>query len=498
MITAIAAIARRTRPAELLLWPAIGLSLLLVAAGTGLVAPLVPLLVLGVVIALFTAPVRHSALVVLGVGIIADYPGEHPMMNRWRSPSLPIGELLYTNLHVFTKIEAMRFSGLELLFILLGLVMFVRLLTDDPLDRTVDQGALPGPMKGALALWLGTVIMLEMYGLARHGDFRNSLWQLRQLFWFPILAALFGKVLTTTRSRLWLLRTVLIAACIRALEGIYFYFAVFEPSPVRPAYVTTHSDSVLTVLAILLGIMVFVSRPCRTHLVLNLIGQPILLSALVLNNRRIAFVSLLGGLLAMLTLSPPAARAAVRRIAVMALPLLLIFVAVGWNSKSGLFRPVASLRSVLDKDNRSNQTRDIENYNLIRTLKHQPLFGSGFGQVYEENVRADRVDQFMANYRYIAHNSVLWLFSVSGWIGFTSIWLTLPVGILIILRVYEGASGMVDRVTAFGALVAIVCFVVQAWGDMGLQSWMATLLLAGFMGGAVAAHGSMSRPEVTA
>jgi type IV secretory pathway TrbD component len=81
-------------------------------------------------------------------------------------------------------------------------------------------------------------------------------------------------------------------------------------------------------------------------------------------------------------------------------------------------------------------------------------------------------------------------------VGFTLIWLTFPVGVLIALRVFHGADGMVDRVTGFGALAAILCFVTQAWGDMGLQCWTGTLLLASFLGAAGAMSGTMSRAEV--
>jgi hypothetical protein len=491
---------QRIRPAELLLWPAIVASLLLVVAGAGLVAPLVPLLVFIVTIALLAAPLRHSAVALLGLAILMDDPSGRPMMGLWRPPLLGPGELLYLNLHVFTGVEALRLSALELVFAILLLVWLVRKLRGDSIDEPLGFQALPPIVKGALALWIATVVSLELFGIARHGDFRNSLWQLRQLFWLPILAILFGKALTTAGSRLWLLRVVLVAACIRALEGLYFYFVVCRRLGVHPLYTTSHGDSPLTVLAILLGVMVFVARPCRTHLILNLVAQPILVTALILNDRRIAYVSLAAGIVAILAMAPPIVRVTARRVLVPALLLGLAYTAVGWRSNAAIFRPVSTVRSLLLQDDRSSQARDIENYNLVCTLRHSPVVGSGFGHEYDEVVVADKISQYMPNYRFVAHNSVLWLLSVSGWLGFTLIWLTFPVGIVIALRVHRSAAGMVDRVTAFGAFAAILCLVVQAWGDMGLQGWMGTFLVASFLGAAAAMWPapSAAAAEVTA
>jgi uncharacterized membrane protein len=121
------------------------------------------------------------------------------------------------------------------------------------------------------------------------------------------------------------------------------------------------------------------------------------------------------------------------------------------------------------------------------------VLGSGFGHEYHEVVQANRVDQFFAQYKYIAHNSVLWLLSLSGWLGFTAVWLVFPVAVLIALRVFRAAQTGVDLVVSYGTIATVVAFVVQAWGDMGLQSWMGTLLVAAFTGATGAMWTSMER-----
>jgi hypothetical protein len=137
---------------------------------------------------------------------------------------------------------------------------------------------------------------------------------------------------------------------------------------------------------------------------------------------------------------------------------------------------------VTAQDDDSSKTRDIENYNMIQTLKRRPLVGSGFGHEYHEVVRAHDVTEFFTQYKFIAHNSVLWILAIGGWLGFAALWAVFPVGLLTALRVYRSSSQVVDRVTAMAAAVMVALFVLQAWGDMGLQSWMGTLMLAALLG----------------
>jgi hypothetical protein len=461
--------------------PAVVLSLLLVLAGTGL-APLAPLVGVAGLLVVWAAPMQRSALVLLGVALLADNPGERPFEGKWTSPLSPVGDLLYLNLNKITGIEALRFSLLELLVGLLLLIALLRKVERDPLDDPLHLGALPNPVKHAFAVFFGAIVLLEVYGLLTGGDFKNSLWQLRQLFWLPVLGVVFGHALKAGSARLWLLRAVIGVAVLRGLTGIYYWITVARPSGEMFEYTTTHSDSILSVTAILVTAMLAVVRPSRGHLVLNLLAQPVLLLALVANDRRIAFVSLAGGGLALLLLSPPDLKRVLRRLALAAAPLLLAYVVVGWGSSHPVFGPVQTVRSVVEQDDDSSKTRDIENYNLIRTLQANPLVGSGFGHEYHEVVQALRVDHIFAQYKYIAHNSVLWLLSIGGWLGFAAVWLIFPVAVLVALRAFAECDDPIDRTVAYGAIVAVLAFIVQAWGDMGLQSWMGALLVAAFMG----------------
>ncbi len=482
-------------PARLIA-PAVVASLLLVVAGTGIVA-IAPLVAVMALLVLWSAPMERTAIALLAVSLLVDNPGERPMEDRWASPLLAPGELLYLNMKKFTGIEAFRFSLLEVTIALLLVVVLLRKAQHDPIDDPKRVGALPNPVRVAFGVFFAAILALEFWGLARGGDFRNSLWQIRQLFWLPVLGVVFGHAFKSATARLWLLRTVVGVAVVRALVGLYYYVAIARPSGVRPEYVTTHSDSILTVVAILVSAMALLSRPSRSHVLLNAVVQPVLFAALIVNDRRIAFVGLGGGIFAMILLAPARLQRIVRRVALASIPFVLVYTAVGWSSNATIFRPIATVRSVISQDDASSETRDIENYNLIKTLEMNPLFGSGFGHEYREVVAANRVDAIFAQYLYIGHNSVLWFLALGGWVGFTAVWLVFPVAVLIALRAFAQSHTAVDHTVAFGAIACVLAFIIQAWGDMGLQSWMGTFLVAAFTGatGALWTARDQSLPE---
>ena len=457
-------------------------SLGLVLAGTGVVAPLVPLAAVAALALVLSARLQTTALALLAVALLVDNPGERPAEGRWQSPLFVVGELLYENLHKHTGIGALRFSALEAVILLLGMLLLYRKVWGVRLDDPDGLGAIPNPMKVAFGVFLATLVGLEVYGLARGGDFKNSLWQARQLFWLPVLGVVFGNAFKTSGARVGVLRVLVAVAWVRSLIGIYFTYAIVRPSGWELEYVMTHSDAILGVVAMLIAAATWVERPTMSHVLMNLLVQPVLLMGLHVNDRRIAFVALVGGALALILMGPPWLRTTARKGLVVMVPVMVLYILVGWHSSSPVFGPVATLRAIATSEDTSSQTRDIENFNLIQTLKQRPILGSGFGHEYVELVQADKVDHLFAQYKFIAHNSVLWLLSLSGWIGFAALWSLFPVGVAVALSVHRTATLPLDRVAAFGAVAATISFLVQAWGDMGLQSWMGTLVLASLLG----------------
>src|SRR5205085_1074018 len=112
-------------------------------------------------------------------------------------------------------------------------------------------------------------------GLVRGGDGQQLLWQVRQLVWLPWLVLLASHAFTTTKYQWHLAVVVMLAALCRAAVGIYYYYAICQPLAYQPAYVTTHGDSVLFVVALVIPLLLLMERPgVFSALLCLLVGPP--------------------------------------------------------------------------------------------------------------------------------------------------------------------------------------------------------------------------------
>jgi O-antigen ligase len=157
-------------------------------------------------------------------------------------------------------------------------------------------------------------------------------------------------------------------------------------------------------------------------------------------------------------------------------PLMAAYVLFGSevDSSSPLFKPAKGIVSVLDQRDTSAASRDIENENLIYTLRQSPVFTKGFGHEYEHSPASPPVDlsYVFQNYRLIAHNGVLWLWSIAGVLGFGLLWFLYPLAGTLAVRGHRAAETPLGRASALAALGCVAVCVVQIWGDQGMHSYM--------------------------
>jgi hypothetical protein len=262
--------------------------------------------------------------------------------------------------------------------------------------------------------------------------------------------------------------------------GIYFYEVICRPLNTQPPYVTTHSDSVLFVIAVMVVILRWFERRDLTGWLLCLISLPLIVRGMMINNRRLAYVSLAAVMALAFALLPRSPlKRKMTRLAALAVPIAAIYFVVGWGASARIFRPVQVARSViLSETDRSTQTRDIENYNLLQTLKMSPLLGQGFGHEYLELSKADDISRIFQQYRYIPHNSLLGLWAFGGLVGFSAIWMPLVAGVFLALRSQRLARDPLSRSAALVCAAVVITYALQAFGDMGLQSAEGAFLLA--------------------
>lgn len=441
------------------------------ASGGNLLVGLLPLAVFLFVLALARAPLHHIGYALLFLGIALDDPRGNPATARWKNPLYPLSAALFDNLNNVTGVDSLRFALVEVLIAVTLIALLARAAGD---VRT----RVPRPLALATTAATACVLALEVYGMGRGGDFRASLWQIRQLFWVGPIAWIFFLSLRGAPDLAPLARVVLGAAVVKAAEALWFYFVECRPLGIRPAFVNTHADTVLYVTAVMILLAGLLEKRTPRALAVSAALLPLFGLAIVLNNRRIAFVSIAASLaLAYLLFPPSPAKARLRWMSLAAAPFVAIYLAIGWTSSSAIFLPAAKVASLFSKEDHSAAGRDIENWDLVQTYKAHPIFGSGFGHEYFEIQKADPIKDIFPLYRFVAHNSVLWQWTLGGLVGFTLLWMPLVLTAYFAMRAYRTSALPAARAAALVCASVVVAQEIQHYGDMGSQAWLGAFLL---------------------
>lgn len=442
----------------------------ILATGGSIGAAVAPVLAIGVLYLALKAPLKACAVALFFLAIIADAPQDNPMDGLWRSPLYFIGQVLCSNWSASFGIPGASFSGMDLF----ALLLLARSVHERP------RGESASVLRAALLVFFGTVAGLGVMGFLRGGAMGNAYWQVRQLLFIPVFAFI---LIEAAPGAALLGRVVLTAALVKVAAGLWFYFLIARPGGLQPPFITSHSDTLLFCLSLTVMLVRWLERPDRASLLRALWMAPLILTAVWLNNRRMAWVGL-GAVFATVLLLTPWTRGkrALGRLGLLLVPLFAAYVVAGWGSSAAAFKPVGAIRTIVaTRDDKaadsSTRSREIENYNLAQTLRQHP-FGTGLGHGYEEVVKGPDISKDFALYRYIPHNSVLWMLTAGGPLGFFLLWSLFVTGLFLAARSHRAAATPGQRMAALGALSAQILFLIQAWGDMGTQNWSTTWLVA--------------------
>jgi hypothetical protein len=470
----------RTDPLVLAAVAGLGLlTLVLTIAGNGNVGLAVaPLALTLLVLLAVRAPLRHSLLVLGVLCLTLENPGENQAVGLWRSPLYVPGALLLGHLNLTIPVKALFFSGLDLVLLLLAITWVVRRLAGSDVD-TRGQFPTAPPLRGAALLCIVAIVFVWAHGLLWQGaDFRFSLWQVFRVIYLPCVFLLYSAGLRGPSDSGRFGVALVVAALIRALLAVYLRHLF--PDLVQMPYATAHADSMLFADAFLVLLVVFFERPGRRTLAIAVATLPILTWGMIANNRRLVWVELLAALLVLYFITPfTRLKKRIAQAVACSLPVILLYVAVGWSSGAKVFAPVRVLRSVMDSDaDRSTLWRDWENYNLFYTVRTHPLIGTGFGHGYTEVVKLPDISGNYELYRFAPHNSVLGLVAYAGLIGFAGMWLFIPLGVFFAVRSYRFSTTPRDRSTALATVGILVAYLVHCYGDMGLGTWTSVFTVA--------------------
>jgi len=407
---------------------------------------------------------RRAVYFFIFFAIVAENPADNVYDKKWSTFLEPVGDFLFRNLPI--KIPPIDFVILAIL-----LAAFRSPGARANRARTFDR---------TVYVCFASLLLPISWGLITDGDPRQVFWQMHQLMMVPLLTLVFSWALRMPRDLHGLGQAVVAAALYRALMAVIFRFVIVPDLPEKPPHMTTHSDTMLFVL----GLVIFVSRFLEKRTLKDfalLVGLGGFLAlAILVNNRRLAYVSFAVSIAVMYVLFPSGrAKRVVNYALLAAIPLLAIYLAVGWESGSTVFKPARSIATMFGQnEDTSSETRNIENFNLIQTWKHNPILGTGWGHEYDEVNVAYSIAEAFPQYRYIPHNSALGLWAFTGLVGATGVWSIFSIGIFFAARTYRAAKKADHRTAAAAAACMILVYVIQAYGDMGFASWTGAVLMA--------------------
>jgi hypothetical protein len=386
--------------------------------------------------------------------------------------------LAHLNLSFTNK--ALVFSGMDIALALLFVVSMVRRVTGSKVDGRTMRPA--RPMGVSAWVCIGGAFWIWTYGFLR-GDFdvASSLWQVQRVVYLPVVYFLFQSAFRGCRDAKTLAKVILAAACVKAALAIYIRRTVAPPPGLAMLeYATTHADSMLFSVATCLVVAPLFEQYSRRRVLIALAVVPLVFAGIVANTRRLAWVEVGIGLMALFFASGwTRLKRRVTRTVVLLSPVIFVYTAAGWDSQGGLFRPVQILQSVVDsKADPSTEWRDWENYDLFYTLRQTPILGTGYGHGFIEHVKLPDVSRVYALERFIPHNSILGLWAYGGLIGFGALWMMLVVGGYLGARAHRFATTPDERTASVVVPAVLAIYLAHCYGDMGLGTWTSIFIVA--------------------
>src|SRR5262249_25006207 len=174
------------------------------------------------------------------------------------------------------------------------------------------------------------------------------------------------------------------------------------------------SDSILFAMAFVILLSMIMERAGRSSTRFALVALPILAAGMIANHRRMVWVQVAMVFMTLYLATPANPTKRKIKIAAWALsPFIFAYIGAGWESKAGIFKPVQTIRSVVDpQSDGSTLWREIENFDIIFTIKQYWLLGAGYGNGYWEVWPLPPIDYSLE--RYLPHNSLLGLWCFCG------------------------------------------------------------------------------------
>jgi len=370
----------------------------------------------------------------------------------------------YLNLNSSTGISPLVFNPVELMLCLIVGAWFLRAMV----SREWHLYRIPNVTIAVVFLLM--MVFFTGFGLARGGDWKAALWEIRALYYLCLVYFIAAQIIRTrqqVRTCVWI---VVIGVAIKGYQGCWRYFVTRHGDLGSLRAILGHEDSLFIVTVVVLLAAFFFLGYRGREFKFMVATLPTNLLTFVFNQRRITYGVLglsLGVVVAML---PRERLLQALRVVIPVVLLFAVYTAAFWNKSGGAAMPAQKIKSMFVKqegtvDNESNEWRKLELLNLKATVRAYP-FGIGFGNKYLIVVPYADIGEEFPLWRYIPHCALFWVWIKTGFVGFTIFWLFFGTAIVQAMIDYRAMRDPYFKALALMIILFIVGQVIVAYYDL--------------------------------
>lgn len=340
----------------------------------------------------------------------------------------------------------------------------------------------------AVAAMLAAVVFAEVWGIAHHGQIRESLFECRP-FIYLAAAYLLTAVTIRTRSAIYaMLWALVIAEVVKFFQALYVWINTRSFVP-EPQNVLGHEEAMFeTLFFIVLAVLWLFDIRGRLRTVATRVA-PLVLFTDMINDRRVAWLMLGAGLMVVVVIAYrmlPQRRRFLVRCGIATAFVLALYLPAYWNHTDGtLGKPADAVRSQFDptpRDALSDEYRIDENANLKLNIAQAGLLGDGFGREIDYALpMPGLVTAIDSSILYVPHNSVLYVLMRLGLLGATAFWAMLGAAIIAGCRLARSHDKLL---AAVGTIVAamVVAWAFEGAEDLGFTFSRVMIVIGCFLG----------------
>jgi hypothetical protein len=340
-------------------------------------------------------------------------------------PHIPITE----RIPLFSAVGPGHLQGGD---VLLLLTLFIYL------AKVKSQGARLIPrthLSTAVRAVLASVVVAVIVGKLHHGDVRTALMQARPWVYLAstyFLTSAFVRDRRALRAVLW---TFVGTVTFKAVQGIYVWLSNQHTVPKPDSYIGHESSFFFVIFAFLVAALWLFDQKGRLRTWVTWL-LPVVMFAIVVNNRREAWEMLGGGFLCFGVIAykaMPIRRGVLGRAVVALVLCAAVYFPVMWNSTRTVAAPARAIKSQISptyRDASSDIYRVQENANLELNIKQSAPLGKGYGVKINYALPIYDLSATDPVIAWVPHNQVLDVLMAMGFLGGVTVWLLIGVGMI--------------------------------------------------------------------